>query len=112
FVLGWLWSGMGGSPRIAVKARPRGLPMGRACSRISVKSPSPWSSFAVLGRLRHRLGLALAPGFEPLRQLVIAEREHARGEQRRVDRARPPDRKRPDRNAGGHLHDRIERIDA
>src|ERR1700742_133908 len=29
------------SPPIAAKARPRGLPIGRACSRISAKSPSP-----------------------------------------------------------------------
>src|SRR4029453_7553162 len=30
-----------GARRSATEARPRGLPMGRACSRISVKSPSP-----------------------------------------------------------------------
>src|SRR5262245_57126717 len=30
-----------GARRCATEARPRGLPMGPACSRISVKSPSP-----------------------------------------------------------------------
>ena len=41
-----------------------------------------------------------------------SRREHRRGKQRCVDRAGLADRQRPDRNAGGHLHDREQAIHA
>ena len=41
-----------------------------------------------------------------------AQRQHARGEQRRIDRAGLADRERADRHARRHLHDRIERVEA
>jgi hypothetical protein len=70
------------------------------------------SRLNVLGRLGHRLGLALTPSVEPLGQFGIAERKHARGEERGVDCAGAPDGKRPNWDARGHLHDGIERVDA
>ena len=62
--------------------------------------------------LLDRVGLLLAPGREPCRQRRIVQREHAGREQRGVDGAGLADRQRADRDAGGHLHDRVERIDA
>ena len=66
----------------------------------------------VFGRLGDGFGLLLAPGFEPLRERRVGQRQHAGGEQRRIDGAGLADRERADRDAGRHLHDGIERIDA
>ena len=42
----------------------------------------------------------------------VGQRQHARGEQRRIDGAGLADRERADRHARRHLHDGIERVDA
>jgi hypothetical protein len=60
------------------------------------------------GDLGYGLRLTLPPGVEPISQRLVVERKHAGGEQRGVDRTGPPDRERADRDAGRHLHDRIE----
>ena len=52
-----------------------------------------------VGRSGDGLGLRLAPGVEPRRERRIGQRQHAGGEQRRVDRAGLADRQRADRNA-------------
>ena len=48
-------------------------------------------------------------GGQPLRDAGVAERDDARREERRVDRA--ADRHRRNRNAGRHLHDREQRVE-
>ena len=76
---------------------------GRAATRCMLTPcPSGVSATAV--------GLRCAPGVEPLGERRIGQRQHARGEQRRIDRAGLADRERADRHARRHLHDRQQRV--
>src|SRR5580698_7436548 len=77
----------------------------RWCRRASA---SPDLSRRILGALADRGRLLLAPGIQPASERGIVEREYAGGEQRGVDGAGLADCERADRNAGGHLDDRIE----
>ena len=66
-----------------------------------------------LGRHRaRRLGLARPEGLELRRAGRVAGGQHGDGEQRRVGGAGGADREGRDRDALGHLHDAVQRIDA
>ena len=64
-----------------------------------------------IGQVEHGLRLRRAVGGQALADAAVGARENGRGEQRGIDRARPPDRERPHRDAGRHLHDREQRVD-
>ena len=60
--------------------------------------------------LPRRRAPRIAPGLQAVGEVGIGERQHARREQRGVDRPGLPDGERPDRNARRHLHDREKTV--
>ena len=63
-----------------------------------------------IGAVEHRLRLRRAEAAEAVGERRVRAREDRRGEERGVDGAGAADRERPDRDAGGHLDDREQRV--
>ena len=85
----------------------------RSSRRDLKSSPGGLGRHAVTRGTLGDFGRALGPPRrEARRELFVAQRQHGRGEQRRVDRAWLADRQRPDRNAGRHLDDRKKAVHA